>query len=292
MLTRTVGYQLARTTVAEGGAPNTRPAAPAARPAPAVRPPFAPPSLVPGDRLLPEPVFLLSSVRSGSTLLRVILDTHSQIHSPHELHLRVVRVRIERGFGKLSMEQLGLDARGLEHLLWDRVLHRELSMSGKQVLVDKTPNNVFMWKRLPQAWPDAKFLFLLRHPAAIADSLYRATKDPVMEQVVARVLQYTTALDEARQELSGLTVRYEELVTAPEAVTREICDYLGVSWEPSMLDYGSVEHGPFMNRLGDWSDKIRSGQIQSDLKLPADEDVPTELRDISRAWGYLGAGAR
>jgi hypothetical protein len=279
VLTRTVGYQLTK-----AQAPGTA-AAPAAKPrstAPA-------PRLAAGDRLVPAPVFLLSSVRSGSTLTRVILDTHSQIHAPHELHLRVVRVKIERGFGQLSMQHLGLDERGLEHLLWDRVLHRSLSASGKRVIVDKTPNNVFMWKRLPQAWPDAKFIFLLRHPAAIADSLYRATKEPVTEQVVARVLEYATALEEARQNLPGLTVRYEELVAAPEAVTRGICEYLDVPWEPSMLDYGSVEHGPFVNRLGDWSDKIRSGQIHSDVELPAAEDVPTELREMSRAWGYLEA---
>src|SRR5215207_5047779 len=39
-----------------------------------------------GDRLLVAPAFVLSSVRSGSTLLRVLLATHSQIHAPHELH--------------------------------------------------------------------------------------------------------------------------------------------------------------------------------------------------------------
>jgi hypothetical protein len=277
VLTRTVGYQL--TKVGGPGQPTPQPR----RVAPST------PKLAAGDRLIESPVFLLSSVRSGSTLTRVILDTHSQIHAPHELHLRVVRVKIQRGFGELSMQHLGLDERGLEHLLWDRVLHRSLSASGKKVIVDKTPNNVFMWKRLPQAWPEAKFIFLLRHPAAIADSLYRATKDPVQEEIIARTLQYTSALEEARQNLPGLTVRYEDLVSDPEAITRGMCEYLGVAWEPSMLDYGSVEHGPFVNRLGDWSDKIRSGQIHSDIELPAAEDVPAELLDLTRAWGYLEA---
>jgi hypothetical protein len=40
------------------------------------------------DRLLTGPTFVLSSVRSGSTLLRLILDSHPEICSPHELHLR------------------------------------------------------------------------------------------------------------------------------------------------------------------------------------------------------------
>ena len=44
--------------------------------------------LQPGDRLLEPPVFVMCTLRSGSTLLRVLLDSHSQIHCPHELHLR------------------------------------------------------------------------------------------------------------------------------------------------------------------------------------------------------------
>jgi hypothetical protein len=249
----------------------------------------APKVALAADRLVSSPVFLLSSVRSGSTLLRVILDTHSQIHAPHELHLRVMRVRIEAGYGELAAKELGLDERRLEYLLWDRLLSRLLAESGKRIIVDKTPNNVFMWERLPEAWPKARFIFLLRHPAAIADSLYRATKNPVMEKSVARVLEYASALEAARQNLPGLTVKYEAFVADPPAVTAEMCNFLGVAWEPAMLDYGSVDHGRYVNRLGDWSQKIRSGEIDPDVELPADEDVPAELVDISRAWGYLSS---
>ncbi|MER6695209.1 sulfotransferase, partial [Streptomyces minutiscleroticus] len=46
------------------------------------------------DRLLRRPVFVMSPVRSGSTLLRMLLDAHSELHSPHELHIR----RLEVGF--------------------------------------------------------------------------------------------------------------------------------------------------------------------------------------------------
>jgi hypothetical protein len=242
-----------------------------------------------GDRLVPSPVFLLSSVRSGSTLLRVILDTHSQICAPHELHLRVLKVSITQKYGRASIRQMGLDERKLEHLLWDRLLHRELSNSGKKVIVDKTPNNLFMWKRLPQAWPQARFIFLLRHPAGVVDSLMRLKPNQVEDEVIAKVKRYTELMDAAREGLTGRTVRYEELTAEPERVTKEICDYLGVDWEPGMLDYGAASHGPYKPKLGDWSDKIRSGQIDSDIVLPSDDEVPAELRDAARRWGYLNA---
>jgi hypothetical protein len=267
VLSRTTGYQLTKAGVAQR----------------------APKPVLAADRLVSSPVFLLSSVRSGSTLLRVILDTHSQIHAPHELHLRVMRVHIEAGYGELAVKELGLDEQRLEYMLWDRLLSRLLAESGKRIIVDKTPNNVFMWERLPQAWPKARFIFLLRHPAAIADSLYRATKNPVMDKSIARVLEYATALEAARQNLPGLTVKYEDFVADPAAVTAEMCSFLGVPWEPGMLDYGSVDHGRYVNRLGDWSPKIRSGEIHRDVAVPADADVPAELVDISRAWGYLSS---
>jgi hypothetical protein len=239
------------------------------------------------NRLVKDPTFILTSVRSGSTLLRVILNSHSMICAPHELHLRTLRVNITQRYGEESMQHLGLDQRSLEHLLWDRVLHRELTASGKRLIVDKTPNIVFEHERLVEAWPKARFIFLLRHPAAVAESLYRARKDAVLTQVIKNVADYAATVDAARRTLPGLTVRYEDLVTAPERVTAEVCSFLGVPWERTMLDYGDFDHGPLVPRIGDWKKKIRSGRIDSELVLPNDDDIPPELREACRTWGYL-----
>ncbi|MFD8212331.1 sulfotransferase [Streptomyces sp. NPDC059697] len=54
-----------------------------------------------------SPVFVLSSVRSGSTLLRVLLNSHSQIRAPHEMHLRTVHVHLSRDFTADAMRALG-----------------------------------------------------------------------------------------------------------------------------------------------------------------------------------------
>lgn len=271
-LTKTTGYQLTR------------------RPDPDTREPKPGTAAKPGrrvNRLVKDPTFILTSVRSGSTLLRVILNSHSMICAPHELHLRTVRVNITQRFGEESMQHLGLDQRSLEHLLWDRILHRELMASGKRLIVDKTPNIVFEHERLAEAWPKARFIFLLRHPAAIAESLYRARKDAVLPEVITNVAEYAAMVDTARSRLPGLTVRYEDLVTEPERVTAEVCDFLGVPWERDMINYGDFDHGPLVPRIGDWKKKIRSGRIDSELTLPADTEIPDELRPACRAWGYL-----
>jgi len=239
-----------------------------------------------GDRLVQAPVFVMCTLRSGSTLLRVLLDSHSQIHAPHELHLRQLSVAMNDKWVEKSMKEMGFDARGLEHLLWDRILHRELAASGKQLIVDKTPNNVYIADRLLECWPDARFIFLLRHPAAIARSRMKVKgPDYDEERNVAVIRRYCEALEDARATHPGHTVRYEQVTSDPESATRGICEFLGVPWEPTMLDYGQFDHGRFKVGLGDWADKIKTGQIQP--PEPPPEVVPEGLREIAAKWGYL-----
>jgi LPS sulfotransferase NodH len=236
------------------------------------------------DRLVPAPVFILASIRSGSTLLRVLLNSHSQLHAPHELHLRDVRVNLLSGYVVRGMRELGLDATALEYLLWDRVLHRELEKSGKKYIVNKTPSDVFMWRRIAECWPDARFIFLLRHPLAIAESRQRARRYD--GDNLTKVLRFMKALDVARRNLDGLTVRYEDLTDDPAGVTQRVCAFLGVDWEQEMLDYGQVDHGKHQPGLGDWGERIKSGEIHP-ARRPANDDVPELLLELCRAWGYV-----
>jgi hypothetical protein len=245
--------------------------------------------LEPSDRLLVAPAFIMCTVRSGSTLLRVLLDSHSQLHSPQELHLRDVRATIASGYAQRSLAEVGLDAGQLEYLLWDRVLHRELEESGKRILVNKTPSDVFIADRIAECWPDARFIYLLRHPLAILRSRRETRPQDGEERNLEVVLRYANALETARAKHPGLTVRYEDLAADPARVTKRVCGFLGVRWERRMLDYGRFDHGRYKAGLGDWKESIRSGRVQPPAPLPAPEEVPPELRDIAVAWGYLPA---
>ena len=237
------------------------------------------------ERLVESPVFVLSSIRSGSTLLRSLLNAHSQIRAPHELHLNAVRVSVT-GMGKASMGELGLDDERLQHLLWDRILHRELLGSGKQIIVDKTPYNTLVWRKLVRCWPEARFIVLRRHPGAIVDSWHRAHPHLTRDEVAEVVQRYLPGMTEAYDEHGGLIVHYEDLTRDPAAELTRICEFLGVEFEPTMLSYGSGGQR-WRRGLGDWSDKIRSGLVQSSGPLPDAADIPDALVPVSRAWGYL-----
>jgi hypothetical protein len=275
-LVRATGYQLEKATPKRDHVPR------------AARGPRTVGVLRGGDRLVEQPTFIMCTLRSGSTLLRVLLNSHSRIHAPHELHLRYVSVKLDAKWSVRSMKEMGLDAEGLEYLLWDRILHRELAASGKDVIVDKTPNNVFIADRLRACWPDARFVFLLRHPASIARSRQALRpEDADNDANIELIRRYCEALERARTTHQGHTVRYEELTANPEPVLQGVCRFLGLDWEPGMLDYGQHDHGRFRAGLGDWADKIRTGRIQPPEPPPPAEEIPEPLRDVSAAWGYV-----
>ncbi|WP_409468293.1 sulfotransferase family protein [Streptomyces sp. HC307] len=237
-------------------------------------------------RLVDSPVFVLSSVRSGSTLLRVLLNSHSRIRAPHEMHLRTVHVQLTRSFSAEAMKALELDKTELEHLLWDRVLHLELTRSGKDVIVDKTPPNTLIWPRLHRYWPNARYILLLRHPGAVIASLTERRRDPDLQSIHAEVLGYAEKLEEARRSLDTHVITYEELTAEPEQTMRGLCEYLGVEWESGMLDYGSRDHGTFRPQLGDWSSTIKSGRIQPARPADPSTELPPRLAELAKAWGY------
>jgi hypothetical protein len=240
-------------------------------------------------RLLTAPAFILSTVRSGSTLLRVLLDSHSQICSPHEIHLRDLALGEGSRYTEKSLREISLDRRQLEYVLWDWVLHRELEESGKRLLVNKAPSNVFIVDRIVECWPDARFVFLLRHPGAVARSRHAVRPQDSVERNVAKVLSYGQALEDARQEYPGATVRYEDLAADPAPVMQELCRFLGVPWEPGLLEYGQYAHGRYRSGLGDWKEKIRSGEVQPPEPPPPEDEVPPALRSLCAVWGYESA---
>ncbi|MEV7206591.1 MULTISPECIES: sulfotransferase [Streptomyces] len=287
-LTVTTGLQVRRAPQAAKGKQSKKSAAaePAARQPAAYRCP--PAGELPTERLLRRPVFIISSIRSGSTLLRMMMGAHPRLHAPHELHIGRLEVACTNWHSERAMSELGLRRGDLEHLLWDRVLHRELTRSGKDHVVEKTPANAYMYRRLKDCWPDARFVFLLRHPESIARSWHES--DPVKrphDTAVTDVLRYMTAVEEARTaDADGFTVRYEDITDDPEREMRRLCAYLDVDYAPAMLNYGRKSSAELVRGLGDWRENIRTGTVQPGRALPREDEVPERLRPMCAAWGY------
>lgn len=221
------------------------------------------------ERLVPAPVFLLGPMRSGSTVLRKMLDAHSRICAPYELHLGTWRVETNSRNAQAALEAAGMSPDDLANLLWDRVMHLELVKARKSVIVDKTPRNTLQWRRIAAVWPDARFLILLRHPARVAESLVSAHPEISEAKHHAELERYAIAVhDVQHQAKNALTVRYEDLVSDPAETTRRITAWLGVPWEEAMLN-GTAEAG------------LRA------QPEPHPDDVPDTLRKACELLGYL-----
>ncbi|MGO4615060.1 sulfotransferase [Nocardia sp. 2YAB30] len=238
-----------------------------------------------------SPTFVLSLMRSGSTLLRCILDSHSKIYSPHELHLGSIEVEAVDG-AQLSIGRLDMTQHDLKFMLWDQLLYRQLVASGKRFIVEKTPANTLIYERILSCWPDARFIILYRNPIDICLSLVNSGIFTEVGAACESILQWSKRLEAAASHPNSIEVRYEKLLETPDITCSDLCSFIGVDYEPTMLDYGNFDHGAYEPGLGDWRDKIRSGRIQVLSAASAACDLPGSIVELGERWGYGGNGDR
>jgi hypothetical protein len=214
------------------------------------------------DRL----VFLVSTPRAGSTMLMRILNATSAVMSRPEPHL--IGPLAHLGFwdvvDKAPYDQLqaqdavrafARDLPGGEQDYWDAcrayldVLYGrmlETADEKERYFLDKTPANALVLPFLAKVYPNARFIVLTRHPAAIFASFansffdgdYQAAVDfnPVLSRYVPVMARFLDAPTER-----VLQVSYEQTVTEPESTLERISAFLDIPFEPEALDYGRKE---------------------------------------------------
>ncbi len=216
------------------------------------------------------PFFIVGTERSGSNLLRAILDAHPAIAIPHPPHLLKELGPLEPRYGDLR------DDRNFERLVGDAVRLVELHFSPWDVALDrrevfakapargvygaqaaiydryreakgksrwgcKSTFAIHYVDRIRAVHPGAKFIHLVRDGRDVAVSARASVFNHFHPYYVARLWsrQQRLAMDCASR-LSPdamLTVRYEDLLDDPEAATRAVCRFLGEDYFDSMLRY-------------------------------------------------------
>ena len=204
-----------------------------------------------GDR--PDPVFLISFPRSGTTLLDQILDAHPKLSTMEEKDaLDQVRRMVEQmpaGYPD-ALAGLGADSlRGLRRRYFDE-LDRWLGDLGGRTPVDKMPLNTIDAGLIHRLFPSGRFLLALRHPCDVVLSGFMQAMKPNTAMVLFDSLVSTARFYAAVMglwlrycevlPLSVLTVRYEDLVADFAGETRRILDFLGLPWDDAVLSY--AEH--------------------------------------------------
>jgi hypothetical protein len=204
-------------------------------------------------------IFVISQPRSGSTLLQRLLAGHPEVQTSAETWLMLLPAYGLRGAGleadfrpawasRAVREFLEYYADGVEtHLdgvrAYARAIYgRVLEKHGRTRFLDKTPRYFLIVPELARLFPSARFILLWRNPLSVLASeldTYVRGDWPLLGNFRADLLDAPRLMLEARELLGerALELRYESLVQEPRDELVRICDYLGLDFRPSMLDY-------------------------------------------------------
>lgn len=214
-----------------------------------------------------QPFFVVGSGRSGTTLLRLILSGHSQLHvvpetwfirplvaalplqgplTPQQIDTAIFTMASHYRWPDMnySEQELRLDAAQLVGPalvdLINLVYARQLRAASKRRVGDKTPNYIHIVPELAALYPAAKFIHLIRDGRDVAISFVERDWERYYER---RTFPWTLAMsrrrDLAKLPVSSqiLEVRYEDLTRDSESSVRRICAFLGEAYEPAMLEW-------------------------------------------------------
>lgn len=215
-----------------------------------------------------SPVFVVGPPRSGTTLVRVVLNRHPDLHVLSETHLWDLWVARHPGLrtgdraafsaywtaftSTDGFRWLDLPPDEVPRLLdgwgrWDDVavmtalLEAARRRHGVDRVGEKTPDHARHLDRLLGGFPDARVVHVVRDPRATVASELRhdaawTSDDPVV--AARRWARGVTSLVGAAEDPRIHVVRYEDLVTRPEATLGRLCGHVGLELTDAMLAPG------------------------------------------------------
>ncbi|MBM7623039.1 sulfotransferase [Sporohalobacter salinus] len=220
-----------------------------------------------------NPFFIIGCGRSGTTLLRSILNAHSDISIPPEFVALAELIKTYKNFNYISWndllnmiisvfkstphfsiwkvelseiyEQL-LDLEQKERTLAkiiDTIYNNFLQHNFSQAKIwgDKTPLNTLNIELIDEVFPDAKYIHLIRNGKDVVSSYLNSTKYVnSVERACARWNKHVSKgleFKESQNKDEYLEVYYEDLVTNPSQEVEKICNLIGVEFNSTMLNY-------------------------------------------------------
>jgi hypothetical protein len=221
----------------------------------------------------PPAPFIVGVGRSGTTLLRMMLDAHREMAIPPETYF-VPHLIAACARPRVSPEDVVATATGDEHRRWpdldipeERYLERLRALprlngadavravfelyaanAGKPRWGDKTPDYVKRMPQIKRALPEARFIHVIRDGRDVMLSTYRRRAQrgrplkPTGSMARRWRNQINRARHDSRQAGDYLEIRYEDLVTDTEPVLCRVCEFIELEFDPVMLRYYERAH--------------------------------------------------
>ncbi|HEU4430059.1 MAG TPA: sulfotransferase [Myxococcota bacterium] len=241
-----------------------------------------------------SPVFLLGAERSGTTLLRLMLDGHPQIAWPCEFDFALDWPAAEAGewpdlIDYWSALAESRHARQMRIVIQAQLAFPELVRSLHAQICGRTSKPIAgvtahrQFARVLRLWPDARFVYLVRDGRDVARSR-------VEMGWAGNVWAAASAWRETERDWRRLCaavpaerrieVRYEDLVRNPRGELTRICDFLDVDYSPGMLEYParSTYEAPDPRVIARWRKKLSVRELTW-----LEREIGAELRARSYA---------
>ena len=201
--------------------------------------------------------------RSGTTLLRVMLDAHPELAIPPETGFVLDACRLDGEGDELRKRLLdtitrfhtwgvmGVSASALRDRLRSiepfdvaegvRAFYRLYAARfGKRRFGDKTPMYRFHLEELEGLLPEARFIHIIRDGRDVALSVRGFWFAPG-EDLKTLAADWRTGIVATRAQGSlvkrYLELRFEDLIISPERELRRVCQFLELRFDPPMLRY-------------------------------------------------------
>jgi hypothetical protein len=273
-----------------------------------------------GGGRVADPVFVLCVGRSGSTLLRLVLDSHPDLACPPETNIPALcsqlavvwsliegaPLSLQRGDAPPAIPEAAIA--GIRQTM-DLMTGPYLARRGKKRYCDKSLGTAVYANLLLRVYPQARFICLYRHPMDMISSgleacpwglngygFDRYIADTPGNAVMALARYWldgaaTIAAVEEKNPGSCHRVRYEDMVADPERVAAGIFDFLGVGPVPGIGDaVFSHEHerfGPADHKIW-YTSEISQGSVGRSDSLPVGLISPPVLESINGLLDKLG----
>jgi len=257
------------------------------------------------------PTFIACNARSGSTLLRWLIDTHPQVACPGEADIAMLINSYVYSATALAGPAPHDDRAALQRAraIADDLGGAYVAHAAKTRWCDKSLSNVLHLDLLASVWPEARFILLHRHCMDFVRSSIEASPwgldgfgfpqfaaaSPTNSVValVAYWLDRTTRMltFEKQWPERCLRVRYEDLVTKTDEVVDGIWEFIGV---PRVAGAASAAFDQQHDRNGRadhkvwWTRSVRSDSIGNGARVPADLVVGALRRNMNELLETLG----
>lgn len=244
-----------------------------------------------------SPTFLIGAERSGTTLLRLMVDSHPEITCVENLDYVINAVEADGSFPSLadyavrletetvystSGFSLDMDLPDLAAVANDFIAQRTAA-AGKTTVAVMAHDGL---EAILRIWPDAKFIHIVRDPRGVALSAKAFEWGTAVYFGISRWANLMDEWDKVTAPLSAdrlMEIRFEDLVTDHETVLAAVCGFLGHSYSNDMLSYAAETDYelPIAGKATEWKSLITDREMQ---------EIEARVGDRLSAKGYEPSG--